>query len=62
MPGPFTTDISKAWSEAMFERIDHLALKRAGEPPEIIGAMLYLASEASAYTTGSILRVDGGNP
>ena len=46
----------------MFERIAHLALQRAGEPPEIIGAMLYLASEASAYTTGSILRVDGGNP
>jgi NAD(P)-dependent dehydrogenase (short-subunit alcohol dehydrogenase family) len=62
MPGPFTTDISKAWNDAMFERIDRLALKRPGEPYEIIGAMLYLASDASAYTTGSILRVDGGYP
>ena len=36
------------------------ALKRLGQPPEIIGAALYLASDASAYTSGSIIRVDGG--
>ena len=39
-----------------------LALQRAGNPPEIVGAALYLMSDASSFTTGSILRVDGGIP
>ncbi|MBV8927515.1 MAG: SDR family oxidoreductase [Mycobacteriaceae bacterium] len=63
MPGPFLTDISKAWSFDGIEKpFGHLALQRAGDPPEIIGAALYLASDASSFTTGSILRVDGGVP
>ena len=37
-----------------------LALRRAGEPDEIIGAALYFASDASSFTSGAILRVDGG--
>jgi len=35
---------------------------RAGDPPEIVGAALFLASDASSFTTGSILRADGGIP
>ncbi|MEN8160762.1 MAG: SDR family oxidoreductase [Myxococcota bacterium] len=61
MPGPFLTDIAKAWSEPMLQAIARRsALRRAGQPHEIIGAALYFASEASSFTTGAILRVDGG--
>jgi NAD(P)-dependent dehydrogenase (short-subunit alcohol dehydrogenase family) len=35
-------------------------LGRIGEPEEIAGLALYLASEASSFTTGAIIRVDGG--
>jgi NAD(P)-dependent dehydrogenase (short-subunit alcohol dehydrogenase family) len=63
MPGPFLTDISKAWDiPATTKGAQHFALKRLGNPPEIIGAALFLASDASSYTSGSIIRVDGGIP
>jgi NAD(P)-dependent dehydrogenase (short-subunit alcohol dehydrogenase family) len=61
MCGTFSTDISKAWSPEFVAAIgSQTALGRVGEPNEIVGAALYFASDASAYTTGSILRVDGG--
>lgn len=61
MAGPFLTDISKAWDMPSFEqRAQRAAIKRGGNPEEIIGAALYFASEASSYTTGATLRVDGG--
>jgi NAD(P)-dependent dehydrogenase (short-subunit alcohol dehydrogenase family) len=63
MAGPFLTDISKAWDPAVLERgMPHHALRRAGEPEEIVGAALFLATDASSFTTGSIVRVDGGIP
>jgi len=37
-----------------------LALQRGGEPSEIVGAAVYLASQASSFTTGAVIRVDGG--
>jgi NAD(P)-dependent dehydrogenase (short-subunit alcohol dehydrogenase family) len=59
-PGPFLTDISKAWSETARERADN-ALGRPGRPEEIVTAALFLASPASSFTTGAIIRVDGGD-
>jgi NAD(P)-dependent dehydrogenase (short-subunit alcohol dehydrogenase family) len=39
-----------------------LALRRIGEPEEIVGAVLYPASDEASFTTGAVLRVDGGVP
>ena len=33
---------------------------RGGQPEEVIGAALYFASDASSFTTGAILKIDGG--
>jgi NAD(P)-dependent dehydrogenase (short-subunit alcohol dehydrogenase family) len=58
-PGPFLTDVSTAWREDdEFRRT--VGLQRFGEPDEIVGTALYLASEASSFTTGAVIRVDGG--
>ena len=63
MAGPFLTDISKAWDPAVLERgMPHAALRRAGQPEEIVGAALFFATDASSFSTGAILRVDGGLP
>lgn len=58
-PGPFLTDIAQAWSEEARTYTPN-ALGRPGNPPEIVSAALFLASPASSFTTGAIVRVDGG--
>jgi NAD(P)-dependent dehydrogenase (short-subunit alcohol dehydrogenase family) len=62
MPGPFLTDISKAWDMEAFEKQAKTTkfMGRGGEPHEIVGAALYFASDASSYTTGAVLPVTGG--
>jgi NAD(P)-dependent dehydrogenase (short-subunit alcohol dehydrogenase family) len=61
MPGPFLTDISHAWDMDSFESTAQtIPLRRGGQPHEIVGAALYLASAASSFTTGAVIKVDGG--
>ena len=62
MPGPFMTDITKAWDLEAFAHTAKtiIPLQRGGEPHEVVGAALYFASDASSYTTGAVLKIDGG--
>ena len=51
--GPFFTDISEAWDkEHVAEMFATYPLGRGGDPHEIVGTALYLASDASSFTTG----------
>ena len=53
--------MSKHWDQDDFrERARQFAAQRGGEPEEIVGAVLYLSSPLASYTTGALLRVDGG--
>lgn len=63
MCGPFHTDISKGWSRTedfTLRAKETFPLQRAGEPEEVVGAALYFASSAASFTTGAVLRIDGG--
>ena len=60
--GPFATDIAEHWADAPDH--DHPGYTRAGlrvgRPDEIVGLALYLASDASSFTNGAMIRLDGG--
>lgn len=62
-PGPFLTDMNIPIKDDENTKkfiVGAVALERWGELKEIQGAAIYLASEASSYTTGSLITVDGG--
>ncbi|MBK8198693.1 MAG: SDR family oxidoreductase [Acidobacteria bacterium] len=62
-PGLIKTDFAKAlWDnpETLKRSLAGTPLKRIGDPEEIAGAAVYLASKAGSYMTGQMLVVDGG--
>ncbi|MBV6306194.1 SDR family oxidoreductase [Candidimonas humi] len=61
-PGLILTDFSRGASsdESKHERAREFPLARIGQPADIAGACLYLASDLSAFTTGTTLDVNGG--
>ncbi len=62
LPGAFDTDITDAWtSEMKTAAATSNPLGRIGNPQDLVGACLFLASDASAYVNGSQLLVDGGS-
>ncbi len=63
-PGYMMTPLVKGYLEADAERsrriLQRIALGRVGQPEEIGGALVFLASEASRYITGATIAIDGG--
>lgn len=62
-PGYFKTDMTKksrANPDQARERANRWMLKRWGEPEELVGPVIFLASRASSFMTGSDLNIDGG--
>ena len=62
-PGPFDTDMFahiKADPELHARHDAQVPLGRTGQPDDVKGVAVFLASDAAAYVTGAILRVDGG--
>lgn len=61
-PGPIWTPLIPAtgWPDKLPEFGKNTALGRAGQPAELAGAYVYLASEEASFTSGTILAVTGG--
>jgi NAD(P)-dependent dehydrogenase (short-subunit alcohol dehydrogenase family) len=61
LPGAFDTDISDAWSPGAKERAAEMnPMKRIGQPDDIAGLCVFLASDAAGYLNGTQILVDGG--
>jgi len=62
-PGPFLTELNKAIlddPEKVKYFMDRLPMKRFGAPEELVGSVVFLASDASSYITGTTIYIDGG--
>jgi NAD(P)-dependent dehydrogenase (short-subunit alcohol dehydrogenase family) len=62
-PGYVETDFNREFfaTEAGQNLIGRIPLKRIAQPADLDGALLFLASPASAYVTGAVISVDGGH-
>ena len=55
-----TPDLGRIFAEARARRAEAVPLGRVGDPEDIAGTALFLASDESAYVTGQVIYVDGG--
>jgi NAD(P)-dependent dehydrogenase (short-subunit alcohol dehydrogenase family) len=61
LPGPVETDIAAGWPDGMRESaVRGMPLARMGQPADFVGPSVWLATAASAFVTGTVIRVDGG--
>jgi NAD(P)-dependent dehydrogenase (short-subunit alcohol dehydrogenase family) len=63
-PGLIRTDFARAlWENPVVLKTvtDMTPMRRIGEPEEIAGAAVFLASQASSFMTGQAIVVDGGS-
>jgi len=62
-PGYFATDINREFWETLAGKrlIERIPQRRLGQPQDLDGALLLLASDAGAFMTGSVIVVDGGH-
>lgn len=60
-PGPTDTEATRTQAgDAAKDLVKGLALKRMGQPEDMVGACLFLLSDESSWVTGQIIAVDGG--
>jgi NAD(P)-dependent dehydrogenase (short-subunit alcohol dehydrogenase family) len=60
LPGAILTDIADAWTPQMRAAAALNPMGRAGYADDFVGTAVWLASPASAWVTGTLVRVDGG--
>lgn len=63
LPGVIATPMTQATRDnpdAIAKFLAHTPMGRVGEPEELVGPILFLASDAASYVTGALLPVDGG--
>lgn len=63
-PGLLKTRFSEAlWNnpDILNASLSGTPMKRIGEPDEVVGTMIYLASDASSYVNGALITLDGGS-